>query len=176
MKAVPVIHISPFPTQFPMCVSRSEAIELLKGSVWHTTTLQRYTSIEIDRRIKCKPDIPDSERWKTAYGPMHYPFVRMINGISLFDFRNFDQDVYDSKYPLSSWHTFVPSYPSPGTAVWIEIDFLKLGQAFIEGEELVERWKQSSAYAHTLMPIIECCCTVDIHEEIFKRVICLSSN
>jgi hypothetical protein len=128
-------RISPVLTPPPMSVSRSEAIELLKESVWHTTTPQRYASIEIDRCIKRKPDIPDSERWKTAQGQKHYPFVRTINGISLFDFRNFDRDAYDSLYPLSSWHTFVPSYPSPGTSVWIEIDYLKLGHAFIEGKE-----------------------------------------
>ena len=82
--------------------------ELLR-SVWHTTSLERYRQISIDEAILPEPPtIPDSERWKAGEGPDLYPYVLKIGGVSLFDFREFDEDQYSEDCLISSWGAFVP--------------------------------------------------------------------
>ena len=88
--------------------SRKEALELLKGGVWHTTSKKRFDGIIADGFIRVSPNIPNASRWKTSGGPDCYPFVRKLGGISLFDFRDFDEVEYSSRCPMSSWHEFVP--------------------------------------------------------------------
>ena len=62
----------------------------LWGGVWHTTHPERFLSILNDGAILLEPPIPNDERWGVGLGPDHYPFVRSIGGVSLFDFRDFD--------------------------------------------------------------------------------------
>ncbi|WP_278370487.1 hypothetical protein, partial [Pseudoalteromonas lipolytica] len=101
----------------------------LFGSVWHTTSLERYSMIVVNGCIKVNPDIPDSERWGTKLGEKHFPFVRSLGGISVFDFRDFDVDATD-------WATFVPCRTDWQNAVWIEVDISKLGDRFKSAQSI----------------------------------------
>ncbi|MGY5820761.1 hypothetical protein [Vibrio chemaguriensis] len=107
----------------------------LFGSVWHTTSLERYSMIVGDGCIKANPDIPDSERWGTNLGEKHFPFVRSLGGISVFDFRDFDADSTD-------WATFVPCRTEWQSAVWIEVDISKLGDSFKSAQSIRELWHE----------------------------------
>ena len=63
--------------------------DLLIDGLWHTTSIQRFKKIVESGLILVYPDIPDTERWCTRGGEEHYPFVRHLEGISLFDFKDF---------------------------------------------------------------------------------------
>lgn len=127
----------------------------LLGHVWHTTSLRLYDLILQSGSILPNPDLPDSERWKTSRGPEYYPYVRVLGGVSLFDFRGFEPIMYSDRYPMSSWREFVPYRRSQGGAVWMQIDTDSLGSAFLDGQALKARQIQDKAYQHTLMPAIE---------------------
>lgn len=146
---------------------RTKALKLLKGSIWHTTSPERFARILTDELIRTTPKIADAERWKTSRGPNYFPFVRKIGGISLFDFREFDELEYSSRCPMSSWHEFIPVCSSWESAVWIEIDIHVLGSNFVDGTSLLQRWKDESAYSHSIMPYIEACSLVDIPSSAF---------
>lgn len=109
-------------------------LELL-GSVWHTTNLERYSMIVSDGCIKANPDIPDCDRWGTKLGEKHFPFVRSLGGVSVFDFRDFDTDAKD-------WTTFVPCRTDWQSAVWIEVDISKLGDSFKSAQSIRELWHE----------------------------------
>jgi hypothetical protein len=129
--------------------------EELQDGLWHTTTPDRYERIVQSGSIRPEPEIPDSERWKTSRGPDYYPYVRTLGGVSLFDFRGFDPEVYSKTHPMSAWAEFVPCRRSVGTAVWIEIARSKVSRDLVGADALAERWKQENAFAHTIMPRIE---------------------
>jgi len=76
---------------------------LLRGRLWHTTSFDRYQKIVESGFILPSPPVPDDERWGTIQGPDYYPYVRLLGGVSLFDFNGFDPDSYGEKYPLSTW-------------------------------------------------------------------------
>ncbi len=129
--------------------------EELRGGLWHTTTPDRYERIVVTGSILPEPDIADSERWKTSQGPDHYPYVRTLGGVSLFDFRGFEPETYSNTHPMSAWTAFVPCPRKATVAVWIEIERAKVAPALIDVDTLVARWKQENAYGHTIMPRIE---------------------
>lgn len=116
-----------------------------------------------------EPDIPDSERWKTRSGKEYYPYVRMLGGVSLFDFSAFDPEIYSHEYPLSTWREFVPFRSTWNCAVWIEIDRKLVTDQLITGPDLVTRWKQDQAHGHTIMPYIEAAHIGPIPQRSFKR-------
>jgi hypothetical protein len=136
-------------------LSAVDFLSILGGGLWHTTSLPRYQGILKSGAILPEPTIPDSERWKTAAGSKHYPFVRFLGGVSLFDFKDFDSASYEITYPLSSWREFVPYRQEWGAAVWIEIDRLKSAKAIVGAQALVEKWNKEMAHGHTLMPMLE---------------------
>ena len=107
-------------------VSDDEFPDELHGRVWHTTIPVRYDGILRTGSIVPNPAIPDSERWGTGLGPKHYPYVRVLDGVSLFDFHGFDAKTYSDEYPGSSWRTFVPYRCDKGAAIWMEIDTTRL--------------------------------------------------
>src|SRR2546425_12462859 len=111
---------------------------LLNG-LWHTTTPSRYERIRDVGCILPNPPIPDAERWGTSQGPDYYSYVRVLGGVSLFDFRDFDPDLYDAKYPMSNWRAFVPYRQECGVAVWIQIDRTKVLAALLDADELRNR-------------------------------------
>ena len=115
---------------------RHAVLPELAGKLWHTTQPERFERILQSGAILPEPDIPDKDRWKTAAGPEHYPYVRILGGVSLFDFRDFQPESYTERYSLSSWHEFVPYQESCGRAVWIEIHRHKLASQFVSGADL----------------------------------------
>ena len=107
-------------------------------------------------RILPEPNLPDSKRWCTVGGSEHYPYVRFLGGISLFDFDRFDPDAYSEKCPSSCWAYFVPYHSEWECAVWIEIDRGKVTPPhFVSGIELLAKWKADGAFGHNIMPEIE---------------------
>ncbi len=143
---------------------------VLGGRLWHTTKPERYQMILDAGCILPNPPISDQERWKTGQGPDFYPYVRLLDGVSLFDFEGFNPEHYSKKYPLSSWREFVPYRRTWGQAVWIEIDKQFIVEGFISGEQLLAKWKQDKAYRHPIMPIIEAAHLGSIPLEAFRRV------
>jgi hypothetical protein len=148
----------------------------LRERLWHTTTPSRYDGILSAGSILPNPAIPDSERWKTSRGSDFYPYVRVLGGVSLFDFRAFDPDAYSAEYPLSSWREFVPYQRRWGAAIWIEIDRTRVGDAYIDGEALLARWKRENAQRHTIMPLIEAAHIGPIPLQAVSRVLQIGVN
>ena len=109
-----------------------------------------------DGAILPEPNLPESERWKTSQGKNYYPYVRILGGVSLFDFDNFDADSYSGKFSRSSWYEFVPWRDDWGSSVWIEIQREHVQPAtFISGQNLLAKWKAEEDHNHTIMPYIE---------------------
>lgn len=128
---------------------------VLGEGLWHTTSPERYSGILKAKAVLPEPGLPDSERWKTAAGPKHYPYVRSLGGVSLFDFKGFEPESYRAAYPMSTWEEFVPYRSSRGAAVWLEIDRNAASESLIAPKALVEKWNREGAHGHTLMPMIE---------------------
>ena len=63
--------------------------ELLRRGIWHTTSVERFDQILADGKILPNPNLPESERWGTRIGSVGYPYVRHLDGVSLFDFEAF---------------------------------------------------------------------------------------
>ena len=139
----------------------------LQNGIWHTTHPDRFESI-MKEGLKPEPDIPNNDRWKTSHGPEYYPFVRKIGGISLFDFRNFNPDIYGSTHPMSDWNEFVPHRKEWTGAVWIQINQSMLGNSFVSSDEIVRQWDSCGNRQHTIMPRIECACIGHVPISAFK--------
>jgi hypothetical protein len=99
--------------------------------------------------------MPDSERWKASAGPEFYPYVRLLGGVSLFEFDKFDAESYSEKFPFSNWCEFVPFRQKWGCAVWIEINRVRVARNLISATDLLDRWNDEKAYHHTIMPQLE---------------------
>jgi len=141
----------------------------LRGRLWHTTHPDRFKSILASGAILPEPDIPDDERYCTGGGKEHYPYVRSLGGVSLFDFSQFDPDEYEKRCPSSSWAYFVPHHLHWGCAVWIEIDRTQVAPKLISGRDLLSRWKADDAYGHNIMPEIEAAYLGGLPGAAFKR-------
>jgi hypothetical protein len=136
---------------------RALVLQRLQGAVWHTTNSDRFQRILSSGAILPEPNILDAERWSTGRGSQWYPYVRTLGGVSLFDFREFNQDRYSKDYPLSTWAEFVPFRSIWKEAVWIEIDVERLGRSFLSGSDLLARWKAAEV-GNRIMPLIEAAC------------------
>lgn len=136
-------------------ITAQEFLTMLGEGLWHTTSLERYSNILKTKAVLPEPGIPDSARWKTAAGPKHYPYVRSLGGVSLFEFRGFEPESYRAAYPMSTWEEFVPYRSSWGAAIWLKIDRDAASMSLIDPKALVERWNRENAHGHTLMPMIE---------------------
>ncbi|MGN7611905.1 hypothetical protein ACQZV8_07440 [Magnetococcales bacterium HHB-1] len=143
--------------------------DILRDSYWHVTYLDRYQKIVEDGYIDPEPDLDDKERWSTAEGPDHYPFVRKLGGVSIFDFHGFDEKKYIEKYPFSMWGAFIPCPRNKTECVWIEIKVDQLGDKFISGKDLLDKWKRKNSYANKIMPLIECANIGRLSKEFFRR-------
>jgi hypothetical protein len=129
--------------------------EILRNGIWHETSVERYKSILLAGNILPNPPIPEAERWGTSRGPDFHPYVRRIGGVSLFDFRNFNEIEYSERYPSSSWRYFVPCFKKWDTAVWIELNPQLIQEQFIDGIKLLADWKRIRPVPGNLMPMIE---------------------
>jgi hypothetical protein len=141
----------------------------LCGRLWHTTHPDRFKSILVSGAILPEPDIPDRERYCTGGGKEHYPYVRTLGGVSLFDFAQFDPDEYEIRCPSSSWAYFVPHHLHWERAVWIEIDREQVSPKLISGRDLLSKWKADAAYGHNIMPEIEAAYLGGLPRTAFKR-------
>ena len=150
--------------------------EILRGAIWHTTNTERFNRILEDGFILANPSISNFGRWNTARGPKYYPYVRSINGVSLFDFNDFDELGYSKKYPICQWRNFVPCLSKYDTAFWIEIDPDKIADNLISGKILLERWKQQKELQRNIMPIIEVAHIGSIPICAFRRVLNYSAD
>lgn len=104
-------------------------------------------------------------------GPEKYPFVRSIGGVSLFDFQNFRPEEYAQNYPYSSWCEFVPCRPQHTSAIWIEIESSQIDDNFINGQELLLKWKSSGELYRKIMPMIECAHIGPINKTVFGEIL-----
>ncbi len=149
---------------------------ILLGGLWHSTSVERFKGIIGLGAIVSEPDIPASERWGTNQGEKHYPLVRSLGGISLFDFNGFEPEVYSKKYPASSWGSFVPGHTKWTDTIWMEIDRSAVKENFISGEDLLKIWHEKEMYGHPIMPIIECAHIGELSTNKFKRVLLYEGN
>ncbi|MEO5324266.1 hypothetical protein PV773_13190 [Mesorhizobium sp. CC13] len=138
----------------------------LHGGLWHTTHPRRFLSIIASGGLRVEPGLSNLERWK-AQRPEHYPLVRLLGGVSLFDFANFDARRYSETHPMSSWHHFVPHRRDWGVAVWIGIARAAVADNFISADALVELWDQPGKRGHTIMPRIEAAHIGDLPKSAF---------
>lgn len=127
----------------------------LCGGVWHTTHPDRFLSILNAGAILPEPSIPNGERWGVGLGPDHYPFVRSIGGVSLFDFRDFDPVTYQENYPVSMWRTFVPYQRRWAGAIWLEVDCEKTEAKFVSAQDLLERRVTPEDRGRNILPNLE---------------------
>ena len=133
----------------------NDVLAVLHGGLWHTTSPERFDLISCDRQILPDPDIPDTERWGTSRGREYFPYVRTLEGVSLFDFCDFDRARYSDAYPMSTWTEFVPFRALWGASIWIEIERAAVRDALISPADLVQRWKDTNSHRHRIMPHLE---------------------
>ena len=157
-------------------MTQTDALKTLQGKLWHTTSKSRFEGIREYGSILVNPPenlVPNGERWHTGEGPIHYPCVRYLGGVSLFDFHDFCPDTYDHEYPSSTWQTFVPICSQCGwdSAVWLEIDREKVSDTLISGEKLLKTWDEDKLHGHNLMPIIEAAHLGDLPISAVSRVL-----
>ena len=128
----------------------------LAGGLWHTTSLDRFTSILRSGGLDPEPAfVPEAERWGSLGGSDTYPLVRHLGGVSLFDFSDFKIDIYTSKY-IASWSEFLPFRRSWGSSVWIGVDRNLVRESLLSAEDLLPIWKQSDQHLRrNWMPGIE---------------------
>jgi hypothetical protein len=131
-------------------MKRALILPELRGGLWHTTHPDRFKSILASGAILPEPNIPDGERYCTGGGKEHYPYVRMLGGVSLFDFAQFEPDQYEKRCPSSSWAYFVQHHLHWERAVWIEMDREHVADKFVSGTDLLSRWKSEGAYGHNI--------------------------
>jgi hypothetical protein len=148
----------------------------LCGGLWHTTHPDRFKSILSGGAILPEPNIPDGDRYCTGLGKDHYPYVRTLGGVSLFDFNGFDTDAYTNEYPSSTWATFVPYRTDWGSSVWIEINREQVAPDLISGFELLAKWKSDGAHGHNIMPEIEVAHIGPIPRAAFRRALLVGNN
>lgn len=147
---------------------RALVLKELVGNLWHTTYPDRFQDILASGAI-----LPESgiQNWKAVgvgYGEDCCSYAHKLGGVSLFDFDQFDQTGYETKYPLSSWDAFVPYLWDCG-AVWIEIDREKVAPGLISASNLVDRWNSDKAYKHNIMPYVEAVYLGPLPSSAFKR-------
>ena len=143
----------------------------LFGGLWHTTHPERFLEILKSRAILPEPEIRDKDRFGTAQGRKHYPYVRYIGGVSLFDFRAFDPESYKATYPSSNWRMFVPYRRDWYGALWIEIDSEQVGAQVVSGPDLLTKWKKGGDLGHNIMPIIEAAHLGPVPLNAFKKAL-----
>ena len=150
---------------------RDAVLRELRGGLWHTIHPDRFEMILQTTAFLPEPAIPDAERWSTRNGPRHYPYVRLIGGVSLFDFEGFDPEEYRGKYPMSSWTYLVPYQRDWRAAVWIEIDRHLVAQNIISSRDLSEQQSAAGALYHKRMPEIEVAHSGPLSKSAFKRAL-----
>jgi hypothetical protein len=123
---------------------RRLVLKELLGGLWHTTPLDRFQRILELGVILPIPENPNPDGWRTMDGEPYRSYAHTLNGVSLFDFHQFDPESYAAKCPMSSWDTFVPYREKWGSAVWIEIDRELVAPNLISAADVVSGWRALS--------------------------------
>jgi hypothetical protein len=144
--------------------------ELLLDALWHCTSPERYEGILEQGGVLPEPDLLDRDRWGTGLGKEHYPFVRTLGGVSLFDFTAFNPEEYRKKYRCSDWDAFVPGLRKWEQTVWIKIHREYVENNFISGEKLLRKWHDENMHGHSIMPIIECAHIGKLEVNVFEDI------
>jgi hypothetical protein len=134
---------------------RNVVLKELLGRLWHTTHPDRFKRILEMGSILPVPENPNPDGWRTMDGEPYRSYAHTLNGVSLFDFDQFDPESYAARCPMSDWHTFVPYREKWGSAVWIEIDRELAAPNLISAADAVTRWNSENAHRHGIMPYIE---------------------
>lgn len=142
----------------------------LLNAYWHMTSIERFQSILHCGSIHPEPDIEDF-RWSTNQGSKYYPFVRILGGVSIFDFNGFNPELYSKEFPMSSWRSFVPIQRGWKQAVWIQLSPERMPGEFLNGLQLKALQEENQAFRNNLMPRIECAHLGSIPVEIFVNVL-----
>jgi len=140
---------------------------LLLNKLWHTTSSKRCQQILESGAILANPPIDDNDRYGTS---KNYPLVRMLGGISLFDFTDFDPKAYKKECPISTWWTFVPYNKRWEESTWIEINREMVKDKLIDGKELSKISKEKKLHKHLFMPNIETAYIGDIKIDCFLNI------
>ena len=146
-------------------------MEILCGSLWHTTTEARWEGIRAAGAILVEPPVPDGERHRTPIGPSGYPYARSLGGVSLFDFADFDYEAYKRNGPVDHVAGFVPVYSAWHGAVWIEIDRSAVATSLLSARDLQARWEREQAYGHGVIGSVEGAHIGDIPRTAFIRIL-----
>lgn len=160
----------------PRAKLRNSVMDLLIGSVWHTTSNDRFRGIVTSGAILAEPEIAENERWGTGLGTDSYPFARHIEAVSVFDFRRFDSAAHQRRFPLSNWEEFVPYREVWGGAVWIEIDVERISDRFLSPADLLAKWKALGEANRRIMPGVEGAVFGSVPISSFQRILSISSH
>ena len=136
-------------------LARKRVLKELLGGLWHTTPFDRFQRILELGVILPIPENPNPDGWRTMDGEPYRSYAHTLNGVSLFDFDQFEPESYAARCPNSDWHTFVPYREKWGSAVWIELDRKRVAPSLISAPDVVTRWNADKAYRHNFMPYIE---------------------
>ncbi|MDX8462133.1 hypothetical protein [Mesorhizobium humile] len=134
----------------------------LQGRLWHAPHPDRFLQVLDTGAIVAHPEIPRSKLWGGT------PLVRALDGVSLFEFANFDVEEYELKYPSSSWGYFIPHHLNWGVAVWIEIDRQSIADTYRSPSSLLQQWKDEERQAQRIMPGIEAACLGNVPLAAFR--------
>ena len=148
----------------------------LHGRLWHTTHPDRFKQILETGSILPIPEKPNPDGWRTMSGEPYRSYAHTLNGVSLFDFDEFDPESYATKCPMSSWYTFVPYQENWGAAVWIEVNRKRIAPNLISAADVVTRWNADKAYEHNFMPYIEAIHVGPIPRAAFLRAFVVGKN
>ncbi len=149
----------------------------LHGCLWHTTPPDRFARIlELGAILPIHPDNSNPDGWKTLSGEPYRSYAHTLGAVSLFDFEQFDPEVYRQKCPLSSWDEYVPFREKWGSAVWIEIDREKVAPQLISAAELLKRNHAEGAQRYSIMPYIEAAHVGPLPRSAFARAFVVDDN
>jgi len=157
------------PEQIELKSLRNLTLKELHGALWHTTHPDRFRHILELGSILPIPDPPNPDGWQTMDGEPYRSYAHTLNGVSLFDFDQFDPESYSTKYPMSSWDVFVPYREKWGSAVWIEIDRERVASNLISPADVITKWNSEGMHRHGIMPSIEAVHLGPLPRSAFKR-------
>jgi hypothetical protein len=157
-------------------IARDLVLKLLHGRLWHTTHPDRFTRILELGSILPVPDPPNPDGWRTMDGEPYRSYAHTLNGVSLFDFDQFDPESYSQKYPICDWRTFVPYREKWGSAVWIEIDRERIAPNLISPADVIARWNSEGMHRHGIMPSIEAVHVGPVPRSAFVRAFIVGQN
>ncbi len=151
----------------------------LLNEVCYTTTTRSFINIYEIGFILVNPDSYNQKysRHGIRAGKTKQTYVQSLNGISVFDFKNFSLVDYDT-YTEESWevlsadlYRFMPSHESNNDdiSIWIIIDALK-SEKYLDRNKLYEKWNEKNQEGAKFIPKVEAAFLEDISVKWIKKV------